>query len=318
MATRSPAGTALPGSGRGHSDCAQMLTFFRNRDILQVLSGAFLISFSGVWVKFADVPPTVSAFYRVLFGFFFLLIACLWRRDYMRPTAGQLLLMIFCGLLFALDLYCWHASIQFIGPGLATILGNFQVFILAACGILLFGERLRARFLVSIPMALTGLFLVVGINWATLPADYKSGVYLGLATAACYSGFLLTLRRIQADGREYSFFFALMLISLSCSIFLGGHMLAAGDSFAIPDARSLFSLVSLGLFSQTIGWALIANAMPKIRASLTGLILLLQPSLAFVWDVLIFRRPTDLLNWTGIIITLAAIYLGLTGSRGKE
>jgi drug/metabolite transporter (DMT)-like permease len=295
-----------------------MLTSFRNRDILQVLSGAFLISFSGIWVKLAHVPPTASAFYRVLFGFFFLLIACLWRRDFMKADSGQLALMVFCGLLFALDLYCWHASIQFIGPGLATILGNFQVFILAVCGIFLFGERIRPRFLVSIPMALIGLFLVVGINWATLPADYKSGIYLGLATAACYSGFLLTLRKIQTDGRRYSFFFALMLISFSCSVFLGGHMLATGESFSIPDVQSLLSLISLGLFSQTIGWALIANAMPKIRASFTGLILLLQPSLAFVWDVLLFRRPTDLLNWTGIIITLAAIYLGLTGSRGKE
>jgi drug/metabolite transporter (DMT)-like permease len=295
-----------------------MPMFFRNKDIAQVLSGAFLISFSGVWVKLSHVPPTASAFYRVFLGFLFLLIACLWRRDYMKLTSGRLLLMIFCGLLFALDLYCWHASIQYIGPGLATILGNFQVFVLAACGILLFRERIRPRFLLAIPLALAGLFLVVGINWTALSADYKTGIYLGLATAVCYSGFLLTLRKIQTESRSYSFFFALMLISLSCSVFLGGHMLMTGDSFAIPDRQSLLSLISLGLFSQTIGWALIANAMPKIRASFTGLILLLQPSLAFVWDVLFFRRPTDLLNWAGVIVTLTAIYLGLTGSRGKE
>ena len=39
--------------------------FLRHPDILQVLSGAFLISFSGIWVKLADVPPSTSAFYRV-------------------------------------------------------------------------------------------------------------------------------------------------------------------------------------------------------------------------------------------------------------
>jgi drug/metabolite transporter (DMT)-like permease len=292
--------------------------FLRHRDILQLLFGAFLISFSGVWVKLADVPPTTSAFYRVFLGFIFLLIACLWRRDYMRPTAGRLALIVLCGLFFALDLFCWHASIGYIGPGLATILGNFQVFILATTGVLLFGEHIRARFLLAIPLALSGLFLVVGINWNELSADYRSGVYLGLATAVCYSGFLLTLRKIQAEGRSYSFFFALMLISLSSSVFLGGQMLVAGDSFVIPDIKSLLSLVNLGLFSQTVGWALIANAMPRTRASFTGLILLVQPSLAFVWDVLLFRRPTDLLNWAGVIITLTAIYLGLTGSRGKD
>ena len=293
-------------------------SFLRHSEILQVLLGAFLISFSGVWVKLADVPPTASAFYRVFLGFIFLLIACLWRRDFMKPTAGRLSLIALCGLFFALDLFCWHASIRYIGPGLATILGNFQVFILAMTGILLYGERIRPRFLLAIPLALSGLFLVVGISWNALSADYRTGVYLGLATAVCYSGFLLTLRKIQAEGRSYSFFFALMLISLSSSVFLGGQMLVAGDSFVIPDIKSLLSLVNLGLFSQTVGWALIANAMPRTRASFTGLILLVQPSLAFVWDVLLFRRPTDLLNWAGVIITLTAIYLGLTGSRGKD
>jgi drug/metabolite transporter (DMT)-like permease len=104
-----------------------------------------------------------------------------------------------------------------------------------------------------------------------------------------------------------------MIVSISCAIFLGLKMRYAGDSFIIPDFKSLLSLLGLGLFSQTIGWVLIANALPKIRASFTGLILLLQPALAFIWDVLIFDRPTDLLNWTGVALTLAAIYMGLTG-----
>ncbi len=292
--------------------------FSDNKTILQVLAGACLISFSGVWVKLAQVPPTTSAFYRVFFGFFFLFAACLWQRDYMKITVGRMLLITVCGLLFALDLFCWHASIHFIGPGLATILGNFQVFVLAAVGILFFSERIRHRFLMSVPLAILGLVLVVGISWTALTADYKIGIYLGLLTALCYSGFLLTLRRIQTQGKDYSFFFALMLISLTCAIFLGLRMLAVGDSFAIPNPVSLLSLLNLGLFSQTLGWALIANAMPKIRASFTGLILLLQPALAFLWDVLFFARPTDLVNWIGIIITLSAIYLGLTSHAKKE
>jgi len=290
----------------------------KSKVILHVLTGAFLISFSGVWVKVAAVPPTTSAFYRVFFGCIFLLAAALWKGDYMKVTAARLLFIIVCGLLFALDLFCWHASIHFIGPGLATVMGNFQVFVLAATGILFFGEPLRLRFILAIPLALFGLFLVVGARWGTLTDNYQTGLLLGLLTAIFYSGFLLTLRKIQSDGKHYSFFFTLMLISLACAFFLGIRMVIAGDSFAIPDTASWISLMNLGLFSQCLGWALIANAMPKIRASFTGLILLLQPALAFVWDVLFFARPTDLTNWAGILLTLTAIYLGLTASTKKE
>jgi drug/metabolite transporter (DMT)-like permease len=44
---------------------------------------------------------------------------------------------------------------------------------------------------------------------------------------------------------------------------------------------------------------------------LIGLILLLQPSLSFVWDVIIFQRETSMVNWLGVFMVLAAIYIGM-------
>jgi drug/metabolite transporter (DMT)-like permease len=290
-----------------------MPTFrLRHAPIFHLLCGAFLISFSGIFVKLADVSPTSSGFYRVLFGSIFLFGATVWFKDFKKIAAGKLFLIIFCGFVFALDLFFWHESIMHIGPGLATLLGNFQVFLLAATGILFFGEKSRPRFFAAIPLAILGLLLIVGINWNTLASDYKTGIYYGLLTAVCYTAFLLSLRKIQS-ARNHSQFFSLFVVSISCAIFLGIKMVHTGDAFTIPDGKTLLALLGLGLFSQTIGWVLIANAMPKIRASFTGLILLLQPALAFIWDVLLFNRPTDILNWTGVVITLAAIYMGLTG-----
>ncbi len=284
--------------------------------IFQVLCGAFLISFSGIFVKLADVSPTASGFYRVFFGSIFLLCATLWFKDFKRVTPTELLLITFCGFVFALDLFFWHESIMYIGPGLATLLGNFQVFLLAATGILFLRERVRPRFFAAIPLAVIGLLLIIGVHWGNLENHYKTGIYFGLLTAVCYTAFLLSLRRIQSK-ENHSQFSSLMIVSASCAIFLGSKMLHTGDSFSIPDAKSLLALLGLGLFSQTVGWVLIANAMPKIRASFTGLILLLQPALAFIWDVTFFNRPTDILNWTGVILTLTAIYLGLTGKAAR-
>lgn len=290
--------------------------FFRHRPIFQVLSGAFMISFSAIFVKLADVSPTASGFYRVFFGFMFLLVAALWLKKLNKPSFSQTLLIIFCGFTFALDLFFWHVSIMYIGPGLATLIGNFQVFLLAAIGIIFLGETARVRLLLAIPLAIFGLFLIVGLDWHSLDDRYKTGIYYGLLTALCYTMFLVSLRKLQADGTP-SLFSSLMLVSLCCAIFLGMKMVHNGDSFAIPDLRSLSALLSLGLFSQTIGWLLIAGALPKIQASFTGLVLLLQPSLSFVWDVAFFNRPTDLMNWAGVLLTLTAIYMGLTGKKSR-
>jgi drug/metabolite transporter (DMT)-like permease len=283
------------------------------RAVLYTAMGAVLISFSGVWVKWAQVAPGVSAFYRVLFGGLFLLGAAAWRGEVRgRPLKidGRLLL---CGLMFSLDLYFYHVAILLIGPGLGTILSNFQVFILTAAGILFFAEPFRWVVVAALPMALCGLWLIVGAGPPA--ADQGLGLAAGFGAAAFYSAFLLLLRRVQADQRGQSVFRVLMLVSFGATFLLGMEIWLSGGSFGIPDLKSGLALLGLGICSQGLGWILITNALPRIAPSVAGLLLLLQPTLAFVWDVLIFGRPTSTLNWLGVGLALAGIYLGMGRKR---
>jgi drug/metabolite transporter (DMT)-like permease len=64
-----------------------------------------------------------------------------------------------------------------------------------------------------------------------------------------------------------------------------------------------------------VGWILISTALPRVQVSLAGLIILLQPSLAFIWDILFFARPTGLAEMLGACLALAAIYLGVTRQK---
>ncbi len=279
--------------------------------VLTLLIGAVLISFSGVWVKVAHVAPNVSAFYRVFLGGVALLAAALYHRELRWLGVLHVLLSFLCGFLLAADMWLYHFSVRYVGPGLGTILPNFQVFILAAFGVLFLKEPLRLIYVFSLPLAFVGLFMIVGINWSDLEPTYHIGVYYGLAAAVCYAGFLLSLRHLQAGQMGTSFFYVIMMASLTAAVFLGADIVCRRDSFEIPDLQSLLALIALGLLSHTVGWILITNALPKIRASFSGLILLLQPALAFIWDVLFFQRPTTLINWLGVLIVLVAIYLGM-------
>jgi drug/metabolite transporter (DMT)-like permease len=62
--------------------------------------------------------------------------------------------------------------------------------------------------------------------------------------------------------------------------------------------------------STTLGWSLISTAMRQIPATVAGLVLLLQPALSFVWDVLIFHRPTAVHEVFGVVLILGAIFQG--------
>jgi drug/metabolite transporter (DMT)-like permease len=276
----------------------------------QLVLGAVMISFSAVFVKLVSIPPTASAFYRMLFGGLILLGVLLWRRERPRLNFNGLAMVFLAGLFFAADLALWHRSILHVGPGIATLLANFQVFILALTGVLLFREQLTRAQMLAIPLAITGLALLVGSDWANLPESYRIGVGLGLLTACCYAAYILSLRRLRAEASAGSVFTAITLVSLTTAALLGLLMLTEHTSFVIPDWRNAGWLIAYGVFGQVLGWVLISNGIHRVRASQVGLILLLQPLFAFVWDCTFFGRRFSLIEISGAILALAAIYLG--------
>lgn len=285
--------------------------------VLRLAFGAFLISFSAVFVKLAHVGPTASAFYRQFFGGVALLALALARRQTLWKGRRPLVFAVAAGLFFSADLFCWHRSIEYIGPGLATIMGNFQVFVMAFVGVVVFRERATWRFAVSIPLAIVGLFLLVGLEWSHLGTLYKAGVWFGLATAVTYAGYLLTLRRSQSEPVRLGATPNLAIITLITAGLLAASNTIEGHSLAIPDAQTWTSLVAYGVFCQALGWIVISRALPHVDASRAGLILLLQPSLTFIWDVLFFGRPTTFIEVFGALLALGAIYLGNTAKPPK-
>ena len=282
-----------------------------------LLVGSVLISFSAVFVEIAHVGPTAGGMYRNLFGGVALLLFALARRESLWRGFRPFSWAVLAGILFAADIWFWHRSIIYVGPGLATIMGNFQVFILAMTGVLVFGERANWRFYLSIPLAFLGLFLLVGVDWNHLDASYRVGVGYGLLTAVCYAGYLLTMRYAQRSPLRLSATSNLTVVSLVAAGLLAIAVVFEGGDMRIPDTQTWRVLIAYGVLCQAVGWIIISRALRRVDASRAGLVLLLQPTLTFVWDVLFFRRPTTPIEVVGASIALGAIYLGNTGRRKR-
>jgi drug/metabolite transporter (DMT)-like permease len=143
-----------------------------------------------------------------------------------------------------------------------------------------------------------------------MQSGYKIGVLLGLTTALMYASYLLIFRKLGSAASLDSSMPAVAVISIAATVFLGIYALPFGESFAIPDSTTLLVLLGYGVICQLGGWVVISMGIPLVEASRVGLILLLQPALAFVWDILIFGRSISPIEIGGAVIALAAIYLG--------
>lgn len=289
-----------------------------SRATLLVVIGAIIISFSPVFVRAADVGASAAGVYRTFFGGVALLVYVLLRRERLWRGPGPLGFALLAGIVFATDLRLWHRSIEYIGPGLATILGNFQAFILAAFGILVHRERPGWRYLVSIPLALLGLFLLVGMDWQELSTQARTGVLLGLTTACAYAAYVIVYQKSQRATPRLSPAASLTTISFITAATLGVSGAIEGETFVIPNAQSWGAMIGYGVLCQALGWILISNGLPGIPTSRAGLLLLLQPTLSFLWDIVFFGRPTDRVEWVGASLALGAIYLGSTRGRPRS
>jgi len=276
----------------------------------RLFAGAALISLSAVWVRLVDVPATTSGFYRVLFGSIALGLYLLLSRKRLHFSKRIWQILMLAAVFFALDLWFWHRSIIFIGPGLATLLANFQVFILMLAGVLVLRQRPTALQIVAVPLALFGLALIVGLDWQQLPPNYRMGIVYGLLTALVYAAYLLTMRFARKDVASGMPTREIAVVSFAAAIMLGVSAIAEGQSLVIPTLTDAGWLLAYGVLSHSLGYILIVSSLPQVSTTEAGLALLLQPTLSFVWDVLLFARPMGPAELGGAAIALVAIYLG--------
>ena len=271
--------------------------------------GAFMISFSPVFVSLVNVSPTTSGFYRVFFGGVALTTFIFLSGRRLSFNKSIWIALVFSAVFFTADLWFWHRSILYVGPGLSTLLANFQVFFMLLASIMLFKQQPTKMQIIAIPVALLGLLAIVGIDWNQLHSDYSLGVIFGLLTAVSYTGYMLFMRQAQIDSKHVLPVREIAIMSLLVALSLGVIAQMEGESLAINSLQDLSLLLAYGLFSHATGLILIASALAKVTTAEVGIVLLLQPSLSFIWDVLLFNRSFTLVEFIGVSMVLIAIYM---------
>ncbi len=283
--------------------------------------GALCISFAPIFVKMIDsstLGPTAIAFWRTLFGAIILFTWALVSKKQIRLPKQVMLFSILAGLIFCGDLFVWHRSIIFSGAGIATILGNTQVFWMALIGVVLFSEKLSPIYLFSVVMAFIGVILLVGVGSVQeFSADYIQGIVFGLMTGVFYSGYITSIKKAGHLGFNISFISLMAWTSLFSALFLGAAMMIESDPYLPVDMYTWGVLFALAFVAQSLGWFVISKSLPKIKASQSGIVLLLQPTLATVWGALFFAESLKTLQIVGAGLTIIAIYFGSIRNNKK-
>ncbi len=289
------------------------------RGSLSILAGAFLISFSPVFVNLVNIEPTVSGFYRMLFGSIALFIIYLFNNN-KNPFRENISKFILYGaIFFSLDLWFWHRSVIYIGPGLSTLLANFQILILPFLALILFNQKTQRIQIFSIALGLLGLFLITGDTWVVSGNNYRLGILFGLLTAIAYAGYIISMKLIDHNVEVNSDpLFNLMFVSLISALLLLLFSIIEQVPLEIKSSSDLIWMICYGLLSHVLGWFFILNGLQKISAVSAGIILLTQPILSYFWDILIFDKVILPIEYFGIVSVLLAMIITIKSENQKN
>jgi drug/metabolite transporter (DMT)-like permease len=265
-------------------------------DVWRPFLGASIVSLSAVWVRLADVEPVRSAFLRNAYAlpFLGLLLLVERRRLAARGAVPARLVQpwaLLAGLVWGIDLVLWHAAIGILGAGLGTVLPSLQVVIVGIAAVVLLGERPRPWFWLSLPMVLAAL-VGLGLTGRSVRIDgsVPLGLGLGVGVAFTYAVALLLLRRARAADPTGSGVLALTWLTVGGA--LGAGVAAIPSGAAGPAGLPADGwLLVLALGSQVVGWLLLTSSMHRLPVLATSVALLLQPTLAVLWGVLLLGEP---------------------------
>jgi drug/metabolite transporter (DMT)-like permease len=286
-----------------------------------VAYGALAIAVAGiVWsaffVRWAEVPGTTSAFYRVLLASCVLVpwSAASWfsksdsadrRRRLNRRAAIYALLG---GACFGCDLALYNTAVLRTTAANATLFGNNAPIFVGLGTWLLFRRRPRRAFWVGLGLSMSGAVVVMMNNMRsdTAAAGDTFGNLLALGAAMFFAGYMLTTERAreQMDTLTFSAISAVgSVVTLLVACLLLDSPLGAFT------ARTWAALFGLGLVSQLGSYLALAYALGQLPATVSSVGLLAQVPLTALLAVPLLGEPITPPQIVGGVLVLAGIFV---------
>ena len=279
------------------------------------VAGALTIAFSAILVRLAHVSPSTAAIFRCVYAL--PVLAMLARREdrrYGRRPMDKRRLAWIAGVLLAVDLICWHHSIEDVGAGLATVFANLQVVLVPFIAWIVLRERPPGRALAALPVVAAGVLLISGVlEHGAYGRHPQAGAILGLVTAISYAGFILVLRSGGTDLRRPAGPLFDATLSTAVAALIGG--VALGEANLVPSWPAHGWLILLALSSQVVGWLLITSSLPRLPAAQTSFLLTVQPVGSVLLGIVLLAEAPSGLQLVGVAIVLACVVVVGRASR---
>lgn len=282
--------------------------------IFAMLGAAFAMSISPSLVRFADVGPLSSAFWRV-----FLAVPILWmwmRAEERQPGTPKgktwSLPIVLTGLFFAGDLLLWHLAIMKTTIANATFFATMAPLWVVIFGWLVLRQRVEKTTLGGLGLCILGGAALVYQSLGLNPA-HAVGDALAIGTGVFFGLYFLTVGAARKDTGAARVTFEMSLITIA--ILLVAALVIEGDIMP-RSAQGWGVLLALALVSHAGGQGLLSVALGRLPTVFSSLVIFLEAIAAAGFAWVLQGEPVSPLQAVGGAIILGGIWIARPRTEG--
>jgi drug/metabolite transporter (DMT)-like permease len=271
--------------------------------VAALVAGAVAMGASVLFVRWADVGPYASAFWRVFLALPFLFVWMRLEGNAAWPRLDRALLI--AGLMFTGDLFFWHLAILGTTVANATFLATTAPIWVALGAGLVLSEAVGGRILIGLALCMLGGLALLGESYGFAPQRLLGDLF-GLATAFFFGAYVLAVRAARARHGAAEVMFVSTAITAVCLFVIA----FAFEPRILPQsAQGLGALLALALISQVGGQGLVAVALGTLPATFSALVIFLEAVAAAGFGWLLLNEPLGIVQALGGVLILFGIYI---------
>ncbi len=278
----------------------------KTRPYLALGIGIISMGMSAIFVRWADAPGPITAFYRLSLSTLiltpFFLKRCLKKCNLSRKI---LIIPVLGGIFTAADLALWNTSLFYTTAANSTLLVNTNPLWVALGAWLIFREKLNKAFWIGLGIALFGATLVVGGDFLIHPR-LGIGDLIAISAGIFYAAYFLSTQRGREDFHPITY---IWLIGLVGSIGLALINLVIGNSFVGYTSQTWGIFWTTAIVSQVIGYVAVSYALGHLPASVVSPTMIGQPIMTALFAIPFLGEIPRPLQMLGGIIALIGIFL---------
>jgi drug/metabolite transporter (DMT)-like permease len=268
--------------------------------------GIFSLSFSAMFVRWANAPGPVTAFYRLFFSIFLLLPFFLPRAKMNSSLKSRSIIFpLLAGVFTACDLGLWTASLSYTTASNATLLGNTAPLWVALGTWLILKKKLAPAFWRGLAITLLGAALIMGTDFILHPR-FGVGDAMAVCTGIFYGGYFLFTEKSRTHFDPISHIW-LVGIGASLSLFIVNMVLRYPLTGYPPQSWLVF--LATAVVSQLIGYVSLAYALGYLPASVVAPTVVLQPIITTLLAIPLLNEIPTIWQGIGGAIALVGIYI---------